>query len=389
MTETISAVVESDEPAGYGEYLEFTKTFTDEKSFHPQVLDQEHYAEVLTKPSLVKINEQPYLLGVEDADSLVHSERCKKLTEGVAETSNTEIYVSLVPIKKLLEDSMQLSEALEIGKKQILVFAEFDITDGSTEENFSERLHSAGISIKHLEHPNLRSQASLNLFELNLHNATDREQPTSSIRQVVQGGSVPKVVKKSDGKVFIASGDELEESVVAQLWDVFSSRFDEISDNLPVRLEENEESTRDLWDNPDATFIYKVDENGQIVACVFVGDNLETYPWINPEFIAQREKSLAIDTAEAPYSVFVPGIASKKGSGGSTAAKDCLEAFTGVLHATNQPSISVRFECTDVSSKYVPLISMRAARNQPAFSSCGVEMVGQKKFVLLDLSSKG
>jgi len=370
----------------YDKYLQLIRPFSGDDIFHPFVMDEETFYDMLSKPSVVTVENIPLAIGVSDASRFVDTDRSLTIAQALGPFSEEDVLVSAVPLDLLADNMIALKQNLTASSGK-LIFAEFDVTAEDTEQKLRGRLLSNGITTRTLEHPKLKSEASVNLFELNAWLINDTDKPEMTISEVVKKHTHEPRSPSAEGELLTAQADELGEEDLAGLWKLFSTRFNDISDNLPISLEESEEETRQLMTDSRYIFIYKKDGEGNIVACLFVSDSIAAQPWINPDFIERRNNELH-NTEQLPvYDVFIPGIAASRNAKGSTAASEVLAGFTELLKHTNKPLISVRFECTDVSSQYVPLISMRAARQQPAFKNSTVHQIGQKKFVALTMQN--
>lgn len=388
MTEAIIKKSETTDDSGYEAYLDSLEPTLDNNIFHPQILDIENYHEVIAKPSVVMIGDTPSLLGIEDAYDFVDEQRCLKIAEGLGQPDSKNIYVSVISAEALIRRMPEAVSKISNADSETIIFTELDIFDDRTQQRFEDELSPLGIKLHTLEHPKLHSMAALNLFELNLVVQTDELDHRRGVSEVISSEGLPNLLKTEGGQIVVNRGDMLNENELSQLWQLFSTRFADISDNLPVRLEETEATTRRLMADPRYNFIYKSDNDGNITASLFFTDDITAYPWINPNFISEREVGLEEQTSKESYSIFIPGIAADRRNAGSSAASQILERLTEALAQTNQPSISVRFECTDVSSRYVPLISMRAARNQQQFKGSSISQIGQKKFIALKLPAR-
>ena len=372
-------IVESQTPPDYAEYLEAVRPTVGPDVFHPYILDEGTYHDIVTKPSVIINNAVPLAVALHDAGELAHQQRCLAIANSLSDVNEQDIYFATAP-GVLIADNID-----DIRKKtgRSLLFMEADLTGQDSEHELRSRAAQSGAKLHTLEHPKLHSQAALNMFELGLSVAE-----AGSIMPIDQAAVRVKEGRSQDlieAGVVIKAASELTQDDLNDLWDLFSERFTDISDNLPVKLEETEEATKQLMKNPDYTFIYKKGEGAGITACLFITDKPESYPWINEDFIRGRQQAAESEKSQLPYVTFIPGIAAERSSKGSTAAGEVLMWLTEVLKETNQPSVNVDFECTDVSSRYIPMISMRAARRQPAFTGTAVEQIGQKKYYALEL----
>jgi hypothetical protein len=384
MNERKHLKVETNSPGNYNRYLEHMRPFISEETFHPLLLDEDIYTDIIRQPSALTFEDTPLLLGLDDSEKLVNVERTAVIAASLGDFNRNDIFLATVPLGMLMRWMPVLMEQGSGGNSKRLIFSEIEVSENETYTKFKGAARSQGIAVHSLEHPRLHTEAALNLFELNVSSHTSPQRETKSLVDIADEGRVPLGQNREAGDLVITRGHYLTDNDLTKLWELFSKRFTDISDNLPFRLEENEEATRALMSDPRYTFIYSRGAQGEIEACVFIADDPGAFPWINDSYLKARDEALCKE-GKAPYSVFIPGIAAVRSGRGSVAAGQVLARFTDVLAATNHPEISVRFECTDVSSRYVPLVSMRAARDQPAFTASSVQQVGQKKYIALQV----
>lgn len=386
MDEREALIGETQRPYNYSNYLNEVMPFITDATFHPLMVEEDIYTEITQKPSVVMRGDVPLLLGLDDSGNLLHVERSAEIARTIGDFAPEDIYVAAIPVEMMMRSFPQIRARFSQNNSQKLIFSEIEILDDETYQVFQSAARAVGIKVHSLEHPKLHTDASLNLFELNVSLRTEAGQELKTLAGVAEESQRPRSNPEA-GDIVVIQGDKLSDDELAELWKLFSTRFTDISDNLPVQLEETQETTRALMTDPSYTFIYARTPYQEIEACVFIADKPDAYPWINADFLGKRESVLRSEGIKEPYGVFIPGIAALRSGRGSIAAGEVLSCFTDLLADMNHQDISVRFECTDVSSRYIPLISMRAARNQPRFTESSIRQIGQKKYVALLLSA--
>jgi hypothetical protein len=363
----------------YDDYIKATAVYYDERVFDPLIFDLEVYGSIVKKPSVRMIDQVPQLVSLEDSSDFINSERAKIITGKIAE--DAAVYVATVPVFMLANNLHHLMPPAQ-QEGGIVILAEIDLVEEGIEDKLASLVAMQGFSLHALKHPRIDTEAALNMFEIDIEQNATPAQPRLSISEVVKTGIMPSRQPVEDGEIISTSGDNLSEADTKQLWELFSTRFNDISDNLPQRLEETEEDTKTILSDPHNIIFFKTDLAGQIMAAILATDNPDSYPWINPRFQEMSDIKTADRYGIAPYSVFAPGVASR-GEQAARSAHQVMSAMTQTLSLTNQPLISVRFECTDVSSKYIPAVSMRAVKGQQGFEDSSISQIAQKKYLAL------
>lgn len=348
-------------------------------SFHPiGIHDAESLYDISQKKSCYVENQIPLWVGSEDMESLVDEERCKQIIGylGVNKDQVTQINLALVPLRHLVGNKSYKDKIDE----NTWVIAEYE-DDGHYEE-VVQSANDRGFHVEKLIHPSTHTEASLQLFEFTaLAHKNDLEATT--LNEALAQGRVASSEETSDGgSLRIKQGGSFSDDEQGQLWDLFSTRFQDISQNMPMKLEEDEESTRQLLQDPNFTFVYKVEPDGNIACCVFATDQRGAYPWISTSFTERVNEEDEEKYGKPPYGVFVPGVAAYEQQG-VKASTPVLQRFADLIASTNQELFAIRAECTDVSALYIPDIVMKNIETNPNYKNADLQKLGEKKIVFL------
>lgn len=367
---------------GYRAYRELLSRYEDEnKLFHSNGVDEQLYKQLANIQSAVKIDNITIAVGVEDAPMIVSPERCNKLVGKYLETNTGKLpLISLIPAEAAIDNLESIRGALPNSSlNHNAIFCSFDPINQSLED-FTEKASMIDVRVFKLIHPRTNTSSSLNLFELDIDCKKDGlSGRTTSLTEVVNNMHDREHNTEDKGKILINIGGEFKESEEQELWTLFRTRFDDISENLPMILEENEEATLKLLRDNRFIFVRKVDKDDRLMASAFMSDNPETYPWINQEFI----KSV-YGKDEKTSQMFIPGIAAYRGVGRDT-IEELLTVLAKTASSSNYERLLVGFECTDVSSCYIPAISKIALKKSNIFEKVVIEQPATKHYLLLSI----
>jgi len=245
-----------------------------------------------------------------------------------------------------------------------------------------------GISLHPLMNPLTGTGAALVGYEAFSGMHIDHEREPTSLAAVVASEGFRTVREASDGgTINVRQGGEFTPAEHESLWSLFGQRFVDISDNSPINLEEDKTSTVEhLFKNPDYSFVFHADPEGIIDACSFLTDDRDSYDWISPDFLDARDQAVLDTVHEKPYEVFVPGVAALK-TASISASKELFDVMSSLIAATNHPYSMIRFECTDVSSLYVPSMVKSGLARNPAFVPVDFSEMGRKNYYAVKISA--
>jgi hypothetical protein len=368
----------------YTEYRSHIDSFESaEVTFHRSgIQDEAFFNKVTGRSSCQEVNGIPLFLNVDDAPELVNIPRSVEiaLTQGASTVLNN-INISIVPAQAIIEKADEIR--LRYPDAVTYIYSEYD--DHAPFSEIIELAEYAGVLVHPLIHPTAGTQAGLNFFEAVMNHPDVGPELPMSLTNVIREGTVSThEVYDDESMVCLRNGGDFSEEEKKQMWELFSQRFQDISDNLPIRIEEDEESTRKLFDNEDYVFSFKVNNDNKIISVAFATDHPYAYPWISEDFIAKANNNLYETTGDDPYVVFVPGFAAYKKDGMSS-SREVLSRLLDVVMATGHRTTAFRFECTDVSSLYVPRIVSGILKRSPNVDFKDMKCLGQKKYILLEI----
>ena len=353
-------------------------------TFHSVQKEEDALARLSEESDCIFVGQVPVIAPIILAEDLNDVERCVRMVEEIdADVSNENIFASTVSAQAIVSNLNEIRSQRQ--KYPLYIYTEYDI--GSSEEELLERGQEFGFKIHELVNSGTKTSAGLNFFEASTVITEKSPDEPITFTEVVDLGKVDRYVEQEDGSVLaIKKGGSFTQDEIDQLWHLFSKRFEDISENLPIRMEESYEATVTLFNNPDYVFSYNIETDGTISCAAFASDAREAYPWIKEDFLDKLDDEYAQSLGRAPYSIFVPGVAAYK-KRGMTVSGRVLQNLVKCAALTGHDEVMFRFECTDVSSLYVPRIVEKVLRANPAVEFVEKRMLGQKKFVLLEVAA--
>lgn len=368
----------------YRHYLETHDKYTDH-AIHFNSLDQlppDTLEQLIQTPGTLYAGDLPVSVSIEAASEILDVSRCKGMAKDlISETADIDTQFSLLPMSYILENPDVYRETLAEGQRR-LIFCEFD---GVGKPNHSV---PEGVTVHSLVNPRTHTSASLMLYQMIDIIDTDPAKPRLDLGEVVETQEVAQDQSLEDGGVLrVRKGGTFTEEEKSQLWDLFSTRFQDISANMPVKLEENEDDTKsELFSNPQYTFVFTTTDKNTIDCCAFMTARKEEYPWISDDFLEVRNQEIEAEYGERPYEIFVPGIAAHRGTR-QFASASVLAKIAELAATTNYPVQAVRFESTDVSSLYIPRLVQQAAVANPKYTETSMQKLGQKNYVAVEIAA--
>jgi hypothetical protein len=360
----------------------------DTVSFHPAILsDEEQLFSLADRPSTLLLDGIPVWLDVSEAPELVEVTRSLQIAErAVPGAEEHGVKFALVPAGYIIDHASEIrQETAGTSAPAPLVFAEYD----GPLDQLQASASAEGVGVHELIHPALHTSAGLNLYQTVVSTREQNAGEPLSVSDTVKAQRVPRLEALADGGTLETRvGGDFAEHEKSQMWELFKQRFTDISDNMPSRLEESEEATRTLLEDPNYVFTYRRDSEQKIICAAFIADNPDAYPWISQEFTSNLDGTIEAETGQQPYEIFVPGIAAYKRAG-VAASRAVLGRLIDVAVASEHPLLAVRFECTDVSSLYVPRIVNAAGEAHNEVIATPAERKGEKHYVLLDIPPAG
>lgn len=156
-----------------------------------------------------------------------------------------------------------------------------------------------------------------------------------------------------------------------RLWKIYQKPFAKLSQSHPITVGYSEEEFREmLADDETVKAVYR--QNGRIVTMAFFVNNLDHCDWLDKSYYAQKYPEA---TATKNHWVF-PGIVTDEKKRGERLSIPLLTLVAKVQALTKSPAI-ISFECTEVSSKYIPKIAAMAIRRSMVAKTAGFKQVSR------------
>lgn len=346
-------------------------------SFHPSgIHDPDLFSEITSRKSCHIEDGVPMWVGAQDVDFLVDTGRCKEIISRIDtdKAQTARIDLALVPLDHIVASP----SSFNLLEGNSWVIAEYQ-DDGRYDDLLAEA-NKNGIQLERLIHPESGTEASMKLFEFTARAEKIVPEPVN-LNEALAQNRIPAIEEMEDGgSLRVSRGGSFNAHEQEQLWDLFSTRFQDISQNMPMKLEENEEATQELLQDPNYTFIYKVEPTGNIACCVFATDQREAYPWISEEFTQYTSERDKEKYGKTPHEIFVPGVAAYEQEG-IRASTPVMQRFADLIASTGQELFAIRAECTDVSALYIPGIVMKNLHANKNFTGADLQELGEKKII--------
>lgn len=346
----------------YQKYSETVRASDDlSVSFHDMQLAEPVYCRIAGCGGSIMDDGVAIATPIRNVTELVSEERCLRLAELIIGklSSPDQVYLSTVPLdyydKHILD---------RLGENAII----FTHSYTPNPENVTN------LPIYPLRNELTGTDAGLLLYELKIANSLKALNPKAIVDAAREYS-----LTQSDAAISIKIGGTLDVAEKEQLWRLFHKRFDDISGNMPYLIEETRSATMSLLDDHRNVFVFVRDVNNDIVACIFVTDSKEAYPWINKDYLEARN----MDQDEPCSEMFIPGIAAYRDNRGNKPSYQMIQTLAEIVAMTGYHEIRVRFECTDVSALYVPRIVQEALSERSPFDSVQLANLGKMSIVAL------
>ncbi len=168
-------------------------------------------------------------------------------------------------------------------------------------------------------------------------------------------------VSNNEISVDIRNGVTIQECITGDeaddIWKVYEHPFDDLGKNDLTYAGFDKESMMDILSDPEVTKIVKR-VNGEIASlCIFLHD-FEKAPWFNDGYYKQNYFEF-YDTGNI---LMFPGIVSDESKRGNNYATDLIQLAAQVA-SKRDTDLLITFECTEVSSQYIPLLVSAAINN--------------------------
>ena len=147
-------------------------------------------------------------------------------------------------------------------------------------------------------------------------------------------------------------GDEADD-----IWKVYEHPFDDLGKNDLTYAGFDKESMMDILSDPEVTKIVKRVNEEIVSLCIFL-HNFEKAPWFHDEYYKQNYPEFY----DSGNILMFPGIVSDESKRGNNYATDLIQLAAQVA-SKRDTDLLITFECTEVSSQYIPLLVSAAINN--------------------------
>ncbi len=165
----------------------------------------------------------------------------------------------------------------------------------------------------------------------------------------------------------LAMVDVFSDDEVDSIWEMYDKQFSRLGENDPSPAGFDKHSLKEFMQSPQvAKIVFR--DNGDVVSLCFFNHDFETSPWFNKAYY-EREYADYVATDNV---VMFPGIVSDESRKGSSYS-GLLVDFAMKLYNKRGSNAMLTFECTQISSRYIPRIVKRAINNGEHGAVSGLE----------------
>ncbi len=174
-----------------------------------------------------------------------------------------------------------------------------------------------------------------------------------------------EVVRDETNGVTLERSIEGEEA--ERMWEIYENPFDELGEEDPTYAGFDKESLLEILKNPDVVKVVNRVDGKISTLCFFVQD-FKDAPWFNARYYEKNHP----DYASTNNIFMFPGIVSDENMRGNNYSLDVIDLATKLL-ARRGTNILVTFECTEISTQYIPSIVQAAVENSGVAQVSGLE----------------
>ena len=162
--------------------------------------------------------------------------------------------------------------------------------------------------------------------------------------------------------IAVIEGEEADE-----IWRLYKNPFEELGINDPIFAGFDEETLKEILKDPNtAKIINRVD--GKISTLLMFVDDFSKVPWFDPEKYKEKYPEY-FDTKNI---LVFPGIVTDEDMRGMNYAQSTID-FALKLYAERGSNAIITFECTQISSTYIPELVSGVINNSGIATIEGVE----------------
>ncbi len=181
-------------------------------------------------------------------------------------------------------------------------------------------------------------------------------------RQAVASGEI-----RFNPETGVAMVDVFDEAAAEKIWEMYEAPFAELGADDPSPAGYDKETLLQLLKDPAvAKVVYR--EEGQVLSLCFFVQDFDLCPWFNKEFY-QREYPEYYQTGNV---VIFPGIVSDMRKRGASYSGQVIDLAMN-LYSKRGSKALMTFECTEVSTRYIPRIVERAVNNSGVGTVAGLD----------------
>ena len=151
--------------------------------------------------------------------------------------------------------------------------------------------------------------------------------------------------------------ETVDDNEAEEIWQVYETPFEKLGAEDPMYVGFDKETLIGILKNPGVAKIVKRVEGDIAALCFFVQD-FAACPWFNEQFYKDRFPEYH-DTNNI---LIFPGIVSDERRKGSSYSGQLIDLATKA-YAKRGSNVLVTFECTEISTRYIPKIVTRAINN--------------------------
>lgn len=180
--------------------------------------------------------------------------------------------------------------------------------------------------------------------------------------QAIEDGSIEYNPENGVSLASVIDGEYAEE-----IWNIYEKPFEDLGHDDPTKAGFDKQALLDILQDPDVVKVVNR-VNGQITTlCIFL-QNFDKAPWFNKDYYKEKYP----EYFETNNIFMFPGIVTDENKRGENYAMDVIDLTTKLL-AKRGSSFLVTFECTEISSTYIPEIVTAAVNQSGAAKITGLE----------------
>jgi len=279
----------------------------------------------------------------------------------ILEWWNHELFSKLFPSKNVLvyahpkraskHDDERITEQLELATDLGYVIA--------TEKYVSDESSPIAKYIKKMQEVNpdtvtvfgnleLPSRVDYFATEVNFNGALTRQSPSifSVYEQMIAEGLVS--ANEANG---VSVAREITGEEASKIWRLYKDPFDKLGKDDPTIAGYSEEMLKDLLSDQNVLKVVNRSE-GEITTLLLLLDKLSDAPWFNEEYY----KNTYPGFYETGNIVISPCIVTDEEKRGNEYALDTID-FVARIYGRRGSNFILSFECTQISTQYVPAIT--------------------------------